>query len=128
MKIIRICCLCIINLFVLTSFQESSVQTEVFNALKNNDSKALVKNFNNTINLSIKGEDRVASQFQAGLLLADFFKINKITSIQLKSSGNIKQGSFYAVFSIQMDKEDLQALVKFMEIKGKPYIIEFKIY
>lgn len=113
---------------IWTSFQESNISDIVFNGLKANDSKAIVKHFNSTVNLVLKGEDRVSSKFQAELLLFDFFKSNRISSIKLKSSGGGKQGSSYFVYSIQVGKEDLQVIVKFMEIKGEASIIKFKIY
>lgn len=114
--------------FLSTGLREQSVQHSVLNVLKNNDSKSLVKHFNKSVNLALKGEERILTKFQSELLLSEFFRNNRITAIKAISSGRNKQSSTYVVYAIQTEKENLQVVVKFMEIKGETSIMEFKVY
>lgn len=118
----------VVCLFVLTGFQETTIQDAVFNGLKNNDSKALVKHFSTSVSLSLKGEDRISTKFQAEQLLNEFFKENRVSSIKTVSSGGSNPANNYVFFNIKAGKDDLQAVVKFLEIKGELTVVEFKIY
>lgn len=115
-------------LFVLTGFQEASIQEVILNGLKNNDSKSLVKHFSSSVSLSLHGEDRISTRFQSEQLLNEFFKLHKISSIKTVSTGGNEHANNYVVYSIKAGKEDLEVVVKFLEIKGEPTVVEFKIY
>lgn len=54
----------LVVIFVVSSgFQAHNVCNNILEGLKNNDSKALVKHFGSTVNLSLKGEERITTKF-----------------------------------------------------------------
>lgn len=112
----------------LTGFQTPSIQTIILEGLKTNDSKAIVKHFGSSVNLSLKGEERIASKFQSELMIHDFLKDNPIKSVKVNTSGGNKQSATYTVYVVTTAKESVQVAVKFMEIKGETAVVEFKIY
>lgn len=114
--------------FILTGFQSSTVQDAVINGFKNNDSKSIVKHFNTSVSLSLNGEERISTKFQSEQLLNEFFKENKVSAIKAVSSGSNNTVNNYLLFTIKVGKEDLEVMVKLLEIKGEPTVVEFKIY
>lgn len=113
---------------LLTSFQSENVQVAVYQGLKNNDGKLIVKHFGSTVNLSLKGEERLSTKYQSELILTEFLKNNKIDSLKLLSNVGEKQANSYVMYEIKTQKKKFQVVVKFMEIKGETFIVEFKIY
>jgi len=114
---------------MLCSFQPKNDLIEnIFEALKNNQSKSIVKYFGSSVNLSLNGEERMSTKFQSELLLDQFFKEYPINSIKVVSSGGNQQSNSYIVYAIKAPKDSFQVVVKFMEIKGESSIFEFKIY
>ncbi len=113
---------------LLCGFNEPEIQLNIFNGLKSCDSKVIVKHFSSRVNLSLKGNEIISNKFQSERLLSDFLKDNRIAAIETTGSGGNKQGSTYVVYEIKTAKEDLQVIVKFMEIKGEASVVEFKVY
>ena len=113
---------------MLFSFQIPKVYSNILEGLKKNDSKAVVKYFGSTVNLSLNGQDRISTKFQSELILNNFFKDYPINTIKIVSNGGNGQSTSYVVYGIKTIKENFQIVVKFMEIKGETTVVEFKMY
>ncbi|TJY62648.1 DUF4783 domain-containing protein [Sphingobacterium alkalisoli] len=111
----------------LQSFVEGNIHADIYNGLKNGNSKTLSKHFASTLSLSINKEESVYSKFQAELVLNDFFRANKITELKhlQKVAGN--SSNKYLIYSLKTIKKSYRVFVKLIDIKGDFTISELRI-
>ena len=95
----------IIQLFVfitgvsLFSFTDPIPQDnpEIINAIKTGNASSLAKNFNNSIDLLIPGNEGTYSKAQAEIIIGNFFKANPPKSFAVKQEGTSSDSSKYTI-------------------------------
>lgn len=106
------------------SFEEMAVQ--ISTALKAGDAKNIGNTFAGSIHLSVKREDGVYTKFQAELLLADFFRSNKVVQIKEVQRVNNDTNS-YLVFSIKAGASTYRVFIKMLSTSKGFQVVEMRI-
>jgi len=83
----------------LFSFTDPTPQDnpEIINAIKSGNSSLLAKNFNNSIDLLIPGNEGTYSKAQAEIIIGNFFKANPPKSFSVKQEGTSSDSSKYTI-------------------------------
>jgi hypothetical protein len=117
----------LIMVMMLQSFVVGNIQADIYNGLKNSNSKSLSKHFASTLSLSINKEESVYSKFQAELVLSDFFKTNKTMELKhvQKVTGN--PSSKYLIYNLKTAKKSYRVFVKLIDNNGDFHISELRI-
>ncbi len=111
----------------LQSFVVGDIHADIYNGLKNSNSKSLSKHFASTLSLSIDKEESVYSKFQAELVLTDFFRTNKTTELKhvQKVTGN--PNNKYLIYNLKTAKKSYRIFVKLIDNNGNFNISELRI-
>lgn len=119
---------CMMGVFAFamdTSFDDAVKNAST--ALKEGDAKKLSAIFDNSVNLSIKREEGVFTKFQAELLLADFFRTNKVEELKEVQRANTSTTSF-VVFSFKTNAKSYRVFIKLVQANNKDFkIAEIRI-
>jgi len=75
----------------------ADIYTDISNAIRSGDAKAVARYFNNTVDLTILDQEEVYSKAQAEQILRDFFSKNAPRSFTLIHKGVSKEGAKYAI-------------------------------
>lgn len=83
----------------LFSFTDPTPQDnpEIINAIKTGNASMLAKNFNNSIDLLIPGNEGTYSKAQAEIIISNFFKANPPKSFAVKQEGTSSDSSKYTI-------------------------------
>ncbi|MBE8720988.1 DUF4783 domain-containing protein [Sphingobacterium pedocola] len=116
-----------IVVITLQSFVVGDIHVDIYNGLKNNNSKALSQHFATTLSLSINKEESVYSKFQAELLLSDFFRMNK--TVELKQVQKVSGNSIskHLIYNLKTAKKSYRVFVKLIDNRGEFNISELRI-
>ncbi len=95
----------LVNIIVFFGFSFKSqsitlpidVTKEIIAALNSGNSKDIAKFFNNTIDLTVPGNEGTYSKVQAELILKNFFLKHKVKSFSLNHQGSSKEGSQFII-------------------------------
>jgi hypothetical protein len=105
-------------LFIITLWAqpcEVIAQSETINnvrsALKAGSSKALVRNFNQTVELNFDGEKSNYSRTQAEFVLRDFFKKYPPSDFQYIHQGSSRQGLTYVIGKYTFENGSFRVLL-----------------
>lgn len=120
-------CIFLLLFGLMSSFQTSDLNMVLSQGLKSSNAKAISKYFSSSINLSINKEEQVVTRFQGELLLADFFRQNKVSEVKRVTSAGNSQSNRYFIYSIKTTKRNFRVLVKVIELKGATSISELRI-
>lgn len=101
--------------------------TELLDAFKNNNAKAVANYFGQNVSMSIKNDSGHYSKFQAELLLSDFFRSNKTQDIKKVQQTNRNNASFYIVYQLKASSGTYRLFFKFNHLEGESLITELRI-
>jgi hypothetical protein len=90
---------------------QSETINNVRSALRAGSSKALVKNFNRTVELNFDGEKSSYSRTQAEFVLRDFFKKYPPSDFQYIHQGASRQGLTYVIGKYSFESGSFRVLL-----------------
>jgi len=96
-------------------------------AFKTGNSSEIAKYFNNSVDLSIPGNEGVYSNTQAKLILKTFFQNNKPTDFSIVHNGDSKNNSHYSIGKLSTSKGIFRTYILYKEVNKKVTILELKI-
>ncbi|MCG8702201.1 MAG: DUF4783 domain-containing protein [Bacteroidales bacterium] len=103
----------------------NNVPEVIINSLKNGDATELSKHFNNTIELTINGNEQIYSKTQAELILKNFFKENPPSEVKvLHQSG---KEAWYAILSMKSGEKSYRITLLIKEKDSKNLIHQLRI-
>ena len=82
-------------------FAASDIYTDISNAIRSGDAKAVSKYFGNTVNMTIVSQEDMYSKVQAEQVLRDFFSKNTPKSFNIIHKGVSKEGAKFAIGTLQ---------------------------
>ncbi len=105
----------------------ASAQNEVINnvrdALKTGSSRELSKYLNNTVEISMNGEEASYSRNQAEFVLKDFFNKYPPQGFRYVHQGSSKEGLKYTIGSFTYDRGEFRVVMLIKQINGV-YLVE----
>ena len=95
----------LLSLFVSTTspflsgldIPQTGVSDEIISAIKDGHSNALAKYFNNTLDLTVPGNESTYSRAQAEIIIKDFFSKFPPKSFKINHQGSAKDGSLFFI-------------------------------
>lgn len=103
-------------------------QDEIYNpikeAIKANNSKAVVKYFNQSADINIEGEVNNYSKTQAEFVLGDFFKKHPGSEFNIVHTGSSPNGLKYAIGKYQSGADSYNVLMRIKESEKKYFVHE----
>lgn len=115
----------VVGIFILIS-QLVWAQAEIFNpikeALKAGSAKEAVKYFNQSLDISVEGENNTYSKAQAEFVLRDFFKKHPPTDFSIVHTGASKGGLQYAIGNYKSNDDLYKVLIRVKQ-NGNTYFV-----
>ena len=112
---------------LLTIVSTRAAAPEIFDeisaAIKSGDVKALSKNFNSSIDLTIGSSENTYSKAQAEQVLRDFFVSNKPSSFTLIHQGLSKEGAKYAIGTLTTAQGKNYRVYLYVKQVGNSYLV-----
>lgn len=103
-------------------------QVEIFapmkDAIKANNAKEAVKNFNSSVDINIEGEINNYSRAQAEFVLADFFKKHPAADFNIVHTGSSPNGLKFAIGKYQSGSDNYSVLMRVRESDKKYFVHE----
>jgi hypothetical protein len=103
-------------------------QAEIFapmkEAIKANNAKETVKNFNSSVDINIEGEINNYSRAQAEFVLTDFFKKHPVADFNIVHTGSSPNGLKFAIGKYQSGSENYSVLMRVRESDKKYFVHE----
>ena len=96
-------------------------------AFKKGNSTEIASYFENSVDLSIPGNEGVFSKIQAKLILKTFFLKNKPTNFTVVHNGDSKNNSHYSIGNLTTAKGTFRTYILYKEVNKKVTILELKI-
>jgi hypothetical protein len=75
----------------------TNIEEEVATAIRSGNAAALARNFNNTVDLVVPGQEISCSKTQAEQIVKDFFQKNPPKSFKINHQGASKDGSQFSI-------------------------------
>jgi Domain of unknown function (DUF4783) len=114
--------------FWVLSFTSTMAQVEIFapmkDAIKANNAKEAVKNFNSSVDINIEGEINNYSRAQAEFVLTDFFKKHPATEFNIVHTGSSPNGLKFAIGKYQSGSDNYSVLMRVRESDKKYFVHE----
>lgn len=104
-----------------------TLTNRVKSALIAGNAKDLVRNFSNTVSLTVKKQDGIYSRFQAELIIDEFFRNNRSLEVKEVQKVVTTPLSFFIVYSLKTNNAHYRVFVKFSEIDKEARIVEFRL-
>jgi len=111
-------------LFSLSVFADSF--DDVALAIKNSNTKDIIKYFNTTVELTILENEGVYSKPQAEVILKNFFSQNSPLNVTVNHRGSSAQGSKYAIASYDCAKGKYRVYIFMKESSSGMMIQELR--
>jgi Domain of unknown function (DUF4783) len=103
-------------------------QAEIFapmkDAIKANNAKEAVKNFNSSVDINIEGEINNYSKAQAEFVLTDFFKKHPVSDFNIVHTGSSPNGLKFAIGKYQSGSNNYSVLMRVRESDKKYFVHE----
>jgi hypothetical protein len=103
-------------------------QAEIFapmkEAIKANNAKETVKNFNSSVDINIEGEINNYSRAQAEFVLTDFFKKHPVAEFNIVHTGSSPNGLKFAIGKYQSGSDNYSVLMRVRESDKKYFVHE----
>jgi Domain of unknown function (DUF4783) len=103
-------------------------QVEIFapmkDAIKANNAKETVKNFNSSVDINIEGEINNYSRAQAEFVLTDFFKKHPVADFNIVHTGSSPNGLKFAIGKYQSGSDNYSVLMRVRESDKKYFVHE----
>lgn len=118
-----------ILIFFLSTFPlglSHDLEKSILSALNRGNGKEISKYFNSSVRISIHADNRLATKFQAELILVDYLNRNKLVDIK-KSTPNGDVGKNCVILDAVSNKKKVRIFIKLVNLKGEDYISEFRI-
>jgi hypothetical protein len=116
----------ILVLIVSYAFSVVLPDSEINNAIKKGDYKTLAKYFNQTIELTIPGNEGTYSKTQAEMIIKDFFNKYPPKNFIVKNTGKAKSDMTYIIGDLITDKATFRTYYLLIEKSGSYYIQQLK--
>lgn len=118
-------------LVLFTSLLSGSVFAQDLNlkiaaAIKTGNAKELSNYFNNTIDLTIPGNEGTYSKGQAEMIVKSFFVKNPPSSFTLSHQGKSNDGSHYAIGIYKSGGTEFRTYFLLKVLSGQPLIHQLK--
>jgi Domain of unknown function (DUF4783) len=118
----------ILIVFWMLSSAQLWAQAEIFapmkDAIKANNAKEAVKNFNSSVDINIEGEINNYSRAQAEFVLADFFKKHPVADFNIVHTGSSPNGLKFAIGKYQSGSDNYSVLMRVRESDKKYFVHE----
>lgn len=115
----------IVTTILLTSFTTFSSIDEVISGMKTGNIAAIVKFFDNTVELTMHDKTNSYSKVQAEMVLKDFFSNNTVKNFEVIHKGE-NAGSQYCIGTLNTKGGSFRVTI-FMKLKGdKQFLQEMK--
>lgn len=116
----------LISFFLITGFAYSvpqSVTTEITAAIRAADDEKLAVYLNNTVDLTLPGNEGTYSKNQAQLIIKDFFSKTPPESFEINHEGASNNGSLYLIGTYKATGKTYRVYMLIKKISGK-YLIQ----
>jgi hypothetical protein len=118
----------ILIVFWVLSSAQLWAQAEIFapmkDAIKANNAKETVKNFNSSVDINIEGEINNYSRAQAEFVLTDFFKKHPVADFNIVHTGSSPNGLKFAIGKYQSGSDNYSVLMRVRESDKKYFVHE----
>ena len=111
-------------LFSGTVMAQVEIFVPVKDAVKANNAKEAVKNFNSSVDINIEGEVNNYSKAQAEFVLGDFFKKHPANDFNILHTGSSPSGLKYAIGKYQSGADSYSVLMRVKEADKKYFVHE----
>lgn len=103
-------------------FSTDKVPQAIFSAIENGNSKKLASYFNQNIDLLVIDKSGVYNKGQAGILIKDFFKVNRPNSFEVIQQTEQINSSF-AICTMENENEEKFSIYILVQKFGGKYVI-----
>jgi hypothetical protein len=93
-------------------------------AIKANNAKEVVKNFNSSVDINIEGGVNNYSKAQAEFVLGDFFKKHPASDFTIVHTGSSPNGLKFAIGKYQSGSDNYNVLLRVKESEKKYFVHE----
>lgn len=111
-------------LFSVAAMAQVEIFAPVKDAVKANNAKEAVKNFNSSVDINIEGEVNNYSRAQAEFVLGDFFKKHPVNDFNILHTGSSPSGLKYAIGKYQSGADSYSVLMRVKEADKKYFVHE----
>jgi hypothetical protein len=111
-------------LFSVNLWAQAEIFAPMKEAIKANNAKETVKNFNSSVDINIEGEINNYSRAQAEFVLTDFFKKHPVAEFNIVHTGSSPNGLKFAIGKYQSGSDNYSVLMRVRESDKKYFVHE----
>jgi hypothetical protein len=105
-------------------FAQAELFASMKEAIKANNPKELVRNFNQSVDINIEGDINNYSKAQAEFVLRDFFKKHPAGDFNVLHTGSSPNGLKYAIGKYQSGSDSYNVLIRVKETDKQYFVHE----
>lgn len=117
----------VLFVFISLSLFALPLPTSIISALKSGNSNELAKYMDNSIDLSIPGNEGAFSKTQSELILKNFFIKNVPSAFKIMHSGDSKNSTHFTIGNLTTSKGEFRVYILYKEIGSIVTITELRI-
>ena len=117
----------VLLVFISLSLFALPLPTSIISALKSGNSNELAKYLDNSIDLSIPGNEGAFSKTQSELILKNFFLKNVPSAFKIMHSGDSKNSTHFTIGNLTTSHGEFRVYILYKEIGSIVTITELRI-